>query len=112
MSSNNPFNHWWWQRVTAIVLSFLSLYIFCHIIYDVQILKNTDFLNSHPIFCLIFFIFILQHSFLGIKVIVEDYISNILMRRIVMTFIYTLVLILHVQIVMIFVQQFFINRII
>ncbi|WP_339047869.1 succinate dehydrogenase, hydrophobic membrane anchor protein [Candidatus Mesenet endosymbiont of Phosphuga atrata] len=82
----NPVLHWWFQRLSAVVMLFLFpwfIYIFTHLftIQDEQ--QIAHFILSHPLQVLIFFMLlflVLWHAVLGVQVIFEDYVYNIKVR--------------------------------
>ena len=82
--------HWLAQRLSALIL----LPLLTWFIFNFLRLKNFEFLdiiiffNSKINFLLFYLMIILMiyHSYLGIKTIVEDYISNILIRNRIIIF--------------------------
>ena len=78
-SAKHGTEHWWRQRVTAIALIFLSLYImgafFTHVVFG-NFQSATDWLIS-PItttFIVLFLAAGFWHAVLGLQVVIEDYI--------------------------------------
>jgi succinate dehydrogenase / fumarate reductase membrane anchor subunit len=78
-SARNGIHHWWLQRLTAIALIFLSVWFVAKMMCVTCHERNFQLFLSNKLHLVIFVTFLivaLLHSTLGIKVIVEDYITN------------------------------------
>ena len=83
-SAKNGTSHWWYQRLSAILL--LSLVIWLAIAVFLSVGNEKDFLheflaapyNIVPLILLIIIAF--YHAKLGVTVVIEDYVSNISLR--------------------------------
>ena len=82
----NPVSHWFWQRITAIIMILLFLWIF----YSFQSLSN-NFEESfyswiktpfNLFLFIILIIFTVHHSLLGMLNIFEDYIHSKKIKKI------------------------------
>jgi len=79
-SAKEGTNHWWLQRVTALALTPLTIWL----IWSLISLTNYSYLvfrawvgQPFQASCLIlFFLVAFHHSHLGMQVVVEDYVSN------------------------------------
>ena len=81
----SPVAHWKYQRYSAIILFFVSIWLSVSVIclsgYDYN--EMIDWVRS-PIYyflLIIFFITSFFHARLGLQVVLEDYISNISLRN-------------------------------
>ncbi|UAT42779.1 succinate dehydrogenase, hydrophobic membrane anchor protein [Anaplasmataceae bacterium AB001_6] len=111
MSSDKAFSFWWLQRLTAVLLSvFFLCFVFCWFFDDYDHLE-IDFLILHPFLSLSFFLTVIYHSFIGLYIILEDYVHNLLLRRFCNIFLYSFLILSSVQVIMIFTQHFFIDGI-
>lgn len=78
-SAKHGVEHWWQQRVTAIALVLLSLYLVWMFVSNVVFggyTEATDWLSS-PIDATLLILFIgtaFYHAALGIQVVIEDYV--------------------------------------
>ncbi|WCR58174.1 succinate dehydrogenase, hydrophobic membrane anchor protein [Wolbachia endosymbiont of Ctenocephalides felis wCfeJ] len=87
--SGSSAHHWWVQRVSAVILLFLFpwfIYSFSCTFYNNGSLSFNEKLFQaidHPLELLFFVILlfcVFWHAVLGIQVVCEDYIHNILLR--------------------------------
>lgn len=82
----SPILHWWFQRLSAVLMLFLFpwfIYIFTYLFTIQNEQQITHFIISHPLQVLIFFMLlflVLWHAVLGMQVIFEDYVHNIKIR--------------------------------
>ena len=81
----NPVNHWKYQRYSAIILFFISIWLSVSILclsgfnYN-EIITWVRFPVNY-LLLMIFFIVSFFHARLGLQVVLEDYISNISLRN-------------------------------
>ncbi|MHC8441399.1 MAG: succinate dehydrogenase, hydrophobic membrane anchor protein [Candidatus Eutrophobiaceae bacterium] len=79
-SAKQGLHHWWWQRVTAIALVPLSLWFILSLAsmrdssYANMVIWLQDPLNSALLLGILFAAY--KHAYLGLQVVIEDYISN------------------------------------
>ncbi len=84
--SNNCVQYWWYQRLTAILMVPLLMWLICFIKAMIgksvaEIVEITRYpWNIVPVILL--FVLAFYHSVLGIRVIIEDYVSNPIYRYI------------------------------
>jgi succinate dehydrogenase / fumarate reductase membrane anchor subunit len=84
----NGTGHWWAQRVTAVALVPLSVW-FLVAILSLRIADHGDFVRwmqnwMHTVLMVAFVAVVAQHSYLGMRVIVDDYIARLKVRVIVL----------------------------
>lgn len=76
-SAHSGFHHWWIERVTAVALIPLSLWLVCSIMHLVRgtYADASVWLSSpmHAIFFVLFLITGAWHAALGLRVVYEDY---------------------------------------
>jgi len=81
----SPLSHWRLQRFSAILLLFITIWLVTSIVcikdntYDETVMWMNSPLNA--IILIAFFIISFLHASLGLKVIIEDYISNSVIRN-------------------------------
>lgn len=95
-SAHEGAGHWWSQRVSAVALTFLSIWFvyFLNLLplssdaHTVQI-KVLSLLQSPWIASLLtsFVIVSIYHGFLGIQVIIEDYIHSEMLKWLILVFV-------------------------
>jgi succinate dehydrogenase / fumarate reductase, membrane anchor subunit len=74
----DPTFHWFLQRLTAILIVFLTLYLVYQFYYlalavnTIELIKDYCYLGAITIFLLL----CLYHSMLGLQVIIEDYLNS------------------------------------
>ncbi|NRB10674.1 MAG: succinate dehydrogenase, hydrophobic membrane anchor protein [Rickettsiaceae bacterium] len=96
-TSGSGNHHWRHQRFTAIFLTILSFWIFCFFcdLTNDDIDHVIDVLQKpwHIVMMILFVVMLFYHSFLGMQVVIEDYISCRAMRfsLIVLTQIFSIV---------------------
>ncbi len=82
-SSHSGAHHWWHQRFTAICLVLLTSWLFCFFAQLVVNEGNIIALLGEPynlVGTLLFTIIAFYHAVLGMRVIIEDYVSNLCWR--------------------------------
>ncbi len=90
---SNVVCHWWFQRLSAVIMLLLFpwfVYTFIHLFIIQNEQQVINFVLAHPLqlftfFVLLFFIF--WHAVLGMQVICEDYIYDAKVRLLVYVFI-------------------------
>ena len=79
-SAHDGMHHWWWQRLTAVVLVPLSLWFVYSLVTMVTAGNGLNDMATHlrsPVFALLFVFFIIAlfwHAKLGLQVVIEDYV--------------------------------------
>ena len=79
-SSKSGFNHWWAQRITAAALLILMIWfvavgiVFWSAPYDLLIKKLHSVWGATPLAMLL--LIMLYHGYLGMQVIIEDYVHH------------------------------------
>lgn len=81
---------WWLQSVTAFLSIPLFLYFLICIFSDFSDIDTVDFIGNHIFLLSVLFSISLYHGTLGVQVILEDYISPIVLRRVCIAGLYTL----------------------
>jgi len=84
-ASHEGHGHWWLQRLTALALIPLTLWF----AYSVIVLTGADYSDAiawlgrplHASFMLLFVLVAIYHGQLGVQVVLEDYVSNLCLRR-------------------------------
>ena len=83
-SAHEGAGHWWHQRFTAILLILLVSWLFA-VSYDILMGEsNLDMILSSPMhsgMAIMFVIVMFYHASLGMQVVIEDYVSNLCIRR-------------------------------
>jgi succinate dehydrogenase / fumarate reductase, membrane anchor subunit len=83
--TNSAYDHWIRQRIFAVFLIFFSIWMFYFIPkISKSSVDNIVIIMKEPINVVltsIFVLFGLYHGTLGMQVIIEDYVSNILVRN-------------------------------
>jgi len=90
-SAKEGTNHWWLQRVTALALTPLTIWL----VWSLISLTNYNHFAvlawiAEPLqasFLIIFFLVAFHHSQLGMQVVIEDYVSNHFARILFIIFI-------------------------
>ena len=79
--SKNGLSHWFWQRITAIIMTFLLIWTIVSfessIIYFEENFSSWLKVPFNSILFIFLFIMIIHHSTLGILNIFEDYIDEL-----------------------------------
>jgi succinate dehydrogenase / fumarate reductase membrane anchor subunit len=83
-SVHNPVAHWWYQRLTAVALVPLSVWllIFLHKALTAPYAETVHWLQS-PIngACILAWVVaVIYHAALGVQVVLEDYVSTLALR--------------------------------
>jgi succinate dehydrogenase / fumarate reductase membrane anchor subunit len=79
-SAGHGFSHWWWQRLSAVALIPLTLWL----IYSILCLVGADYQTAiewlakplNATLMLVFVIAMLFHAQTGLQVVIEDYIHT------------------------------------
>ena len=78
-------SHWWWQRLTAVMLVPLGLwFVFSLMALDVTDYSSVSEWLTHPLNALGIALFVLAlslHSQLGVQVVIEDYVHDTRWQR-------------------------------
>ena len=77
-SAKHGFSHWWWQRISAVLLVPLVLWF----VYSLICLIGGDYQSAyswlatpiHAVLMIVLFIALLFHAQTGLQVVIEDYI--------------------------------------
>lgn len=83
-SEKSGSKHWIWQRISAVILIFLVLwlgYSFCAILLNPSYMEYFFSYVTNTILAIIFIITCLYHGSLGMQVVIEDYVSCKKARR-------------------------------
>ncbi len=79
-SAKSGFQHWWMQRLTAIVLALLTPFmVYCLAKYGVSDYSQLKAMFAQPLFSAALVVYVLAlfwHARLGLQVVVEDYIHH------------------------------------
>ena len=79
-SNNNGSNHWWSQRVSGIALIPLTFWFLVSLVNifdaDLTTFKNWINYNANGALLSLLIVFMFYHGFLGLQVIIEDYIHQ------------------------------------
>lgn len=79
-SAGHGFSHWWWQRLTAVALIPLTLWL----VYSIVSLLGADYQEAaawlstpfNATLMLVFVVAMLFHAQTGLQVVIEDYIHT------------------------------------
>jgi len=79
-AAKSGLHHWWMQRVTAVALAPLSVWF----VWNATWLFSADYAAAHgflsqlwnAVFMTAFVVALLYHSYLGLQVVVEDYVTH------------------------------------
>lgn len=87
-STNTGSNHWWFQRVTAILLVPLGLW-FMTTILGIAHLPISDIMVfwQNPLMGILWLCLVLTvafHAYLGIQVVIEDYIHGLVIKTLLL----------------------------
>ena len=85
--SGNSVAHWWIQRITAVAM--LPLPFICMLLLLSPSLEQglVDVTTGwRGVLCLLFLLPAYYHGFLGLQIIIEDYVHNITLRAFLITF--------------------------
>ncbi len=77
-TAHNGVTHWWMQRLTAIALLLFAIWFATNVVCLVFHQQSFSYFLSNRIKTILFSVFLitaLYHSALGIKVVIEDYVS-------------------------------------
>ncbi len=80
-SARNGVDHWWWQRITAIALIPLAIWFAMKLVCVGCVSNPSTFASKfygYPVSLIIFtamLLIMIFHSTMGVKVIIEDYVS-------------------------------------
>jgi len=99
-SAGHGFSHWWWQRLSAVALIPLTLWL----VYSIVCLVGADYETArawlsapfNATLMLVFVIAMLFHAQTGLQVVIEDYIHTTWMNLAVLVFVKFAALILAV----------------
>ena len=89
-SAKGGSHHWWHQRLTSVIMTLLFIWLLFFIKSNANQELSTAIANIHkpynivPMLLLVCTAF--YHGMLGMRVIIEDYISNIAMRSFLVVF--------------------------
>ena len=87
-NSNHGINHWKLQRLSAVVIIPLVFWFVISLLFTMSssYLQTIEWFMSPINSCLmiILFVGIFYHSAMGLQVVIEDYISNIRLRNIIL----------------------------
>lgn len=80
-SARDGVHHWWMQRVSALALTFVSLYFLTQINKGLLSTDYVDFIvwSGRPVNSIALILFIIAsfyHAMLGFQVVIEDYVHN------------------------------------
>ena len=85
MSASEAVHHWWAQRLTAVVLIPLSLWIVYSLttMYSANYETVTLWLNNatNSLLMLFFILSLYYHAVLGLQVVIEDYVESDWQRK-------------------------------
>ena len=96
---------WWIQKVTSICMIPVTLYLLLFSFFCVDIVPlyelgavpgmnspsvafMTELISKNPFLIILFMLFSLYHGALGMQVVMEDYISCVILRNILITVLY------------------------
>lgn len=98
---------WWWERITAILILPISLYLLVALLFNLKrpqtksileprdqgsysdaFMVLTELILQHPFLIIIFMLLALYHGTLGMQVITEDYVSQPLLMNILISALY------------------------
>lgn len=84
-ASKSGFHHWWMQRVTAVALVPLTIWFVWHAtwLFSADYHAARAFLAGlwNAVLMTAFIVALLYHSYLGLQIVVEDYVSSELKKH-------------------------------
>ena len=100
LSVHNPVAHWWYQRVTAVALVPLSLWlvVFLNKALTAPYTDTVGWLASpiNSLAILAWSVAVIYHAALGVQVVIEDYIATITVRQLLIRLTNTVFLVLGI----------------
>jgi succinate dehydrogenase / fumarate reductase membrane anchor subunit len=79
-AAKSGLHHWWMQRVTAVALVPLSVWFVWHAtwLFSAGFAAAQAFLSDlwNAVFMVAFIVALLYHSYLGLQIVVEDYVAH------------------------------------
>jgi succinate dehydrogenase / fumarate reductase membrane anchor subunit len=83
-SARSGYGHWFTQRVTAVAVAVLGLWLLVAIArlgaLDYGTVTSWLAQPTHAVLCALFVLATAQHTWLGLEVVIEDYVGNRLAR--------------------------------
>ena len=101
-SSTSGLQHWWHQKITAMLLLPATLWFIFTLpdFMGLEYKEKLDWINTAPNYLILSFFFIISayHAKLGLTVVIEDYIHNRRYKKILITLIIVLMLLVTIMI--------------
>lgn len=91
-AAHHGVGHWWWQRLTAVVMVPLSIWFLCGLLTSMlspDIMKPAEwFLSPVNMLAMVFLLIaVCVHMKLGLQVVIEDYIKPPVMKYTLLLFV-------------------------